>query len=89
MRHRIGEKIEAAALNDSGDAEDCSGIEPGAMRITPFGITRQLGARGVLQLILRLPKFLKPLLAFAQGSAGLAGAEIGSVRHPELSDLAG
>ena len=29
------------------------------MRITPFGIAGQLGARGILQFILHLPKFLK------------------------------
>jgi uncharacterized membrane protein YkvA (DUF1232 family) len=29
------------------------------MRITPFGIAGQLGARGILRLILHLPKFLK------------------------------
>jgi uncharacterized membrane protein YkvA (DUF1232 family) len=29
------------------------------MKITPFGIARRLGARGVLQIVLHLPKFLK------------------------------
>ena len=33
--------------------------EPRDMRLTPFGIAGQLGARGILQFILHLPKFLK------------------------------
>lgn len=32
------------------------------MRITPFGIAGQLVARGILQFILHLPKFLKLFL---------------------------
>jgi len=32
------------------------------MRITPFGIARQLGARGILQFLLHLPNFLKLFL---------------------------
>jgi len=32
------------------------------MKITPFGIARQLGARGILQFLLHLPNFLKLFL---------------------------